>query len=396
MKLVAASTILASAMATHELRKSTPTHYSKIGVPEKSSLIELTFLLRNNEAGVEDLKREFQARSDPNNTLYGKWLSNDEVHLMTQPSKEAVQAMSQFGARCRDTSCSFMTLETTFAAAEELLDTTYHKWQHKDGAVLHRTDRYTLPKELADHVVVVGPTVRFPNSPSAILGGELEAGQGNDPATLRKLYKVNDAVGGAASSNRQAVTAFLKQLYSEDDLNTFFDNQAPFAAKTPISLIGDATAGSPGVESMLDIEYMPAMGALNPTEFWGFSGASPNDAEDEPFLTWLYTAGNTTDAEIPLVFSTSYGEDEDSEVTTDYSDRINVEFMKLGVRGVSVLFASGDSGAVGMGPDKCPGDKFVTQVAERQSVHYCGGRNAGKGNARRELDRQFRGVQQRL
>ena len=50
--------------------------------------------------------------------------------------------------------------------------------------------------------------------------------------------------------------------------------------------MGDATTGFvAGIESMLDIEYMPALGALNPTEFWGYSGSSPNSAEDEPFLT---------------------------------------------------------------------------------------------------------------
>ena len=55
-------------------------------------------------------------------------------------------------------------------------------------------------------------------------------------------------------------------------------------------------------------------GALVPTEFWGFSGVSPNGAEDEPFLSWLYAVGNASDAEVPRVFSTSYGEDEGAEV----------------------------------------------------------------------------------
>ena len=44
------------------------------------------------------------------------------------------------------------------------------------------------------------------------------------------------------------------------------------------------------------------------------------------------------------MISTSYGEDE-STTPLDYADRINVEFMKAGVRGISLLFASGDSGA---------------------------------------------------
>jgi hypothetical protein len=78
---------------------------------------------------------------------------------------------------------------------------------------------------------------------------------------------VNDVLGGTASTNNQAVTAFLSQYYSESDLDKFFDTQFPAGASTPIKLVGDATdGGRAGVESMLDIEYMPAMGALNPTE----------------------------------------------------------------------------------------------------------------------------------
>jgi len=51
-------------------------------------------------------------------------------------------------------------------------------------------------------------------------------------------------------------------------------------------------------------------------------------------------------ANAPFVFSVSYGEDEDSN-TLDYVTRCDTEFMKLGSRGISILFASGDSGVGG-------------------------------------------------
>jgi len=51
-------------------------------------------------------------------------------------------------------------------------------------------------------------------------------------------------------------------------------------------------------------------------------------------------------ANIPLVFSISYGEDEKS-VGTDYGNRVNVEFQKVGVRGSSIMVASGDDGSGG-------------------------------------------------
>jgi hypothetical protein len=187
---------------------------------------------------------------------------------------------------------------------------------------------YSIPSSISEHVALVGPTTRFPK-PSLAKASPSVGKTQNTPSNLRSLYSVNDVLGGTAKNNNQAVTAFLGQYYSESDLNKFWEKQFPDGAETPIKLVGDATTGRAGVESMLDIEYMPALGALNPTEFWGFSGASPMDEADEPFLTWLSTVSNTTDDDVPLVFSTSYGEDETAEVPSDYADRINTEFMKV-------------------------------------------------------------------
>jgi len=58
-----------------------------------------------------------------------------------------------------------------------------------------------------------------------------------------------------------------------------------------------------------------------------------------------------------LVFSVSYGDDEDS-VTYDYAWRCNVEFQKQGLRGISLLFASGDDGAGSEGNDTTNGCQF--------------------------------------
>lgn len=57
-------------------------------------------------------------------------------------------------------------------------------------------------------------------------------------------------------------------------------------------------------------------------------------------VSWL----QTSDTEVPQLFSTSYGEDEDS-VTPAYAGRVVTEFQKVGARGITLLFASGDSGA---------------------------------------------------
>lgn len=40
----------------------------------------------------------------------------------------------------------------------------------------------------------------------------------------------------------------------------------------------------------------------------------------------------------------SYG-DIEASLSSSYAHRLNAEFMKIGIRGVSIIFAAGDSGA---------------------------------------------------
>merc|ERR1711979_186155 len=49
----------------------------------------------------------------------------------------------------------------------------------------------------------------------------------------------------------------------------------------------------------------------------------------------------------PLVHSVSYGNDEVQQSSTQYMEQCNIAFMKAGVKGLSILFASGDQGVCG-------------------------------------------------
>ena len=106
---------------------------------------------------------------------------------------------------------------------------------------------------------------------------------------------------------------------------------------------GEKNAGaSPGSEANLDVQYMSAVSGGVPTEVWSFGGMSPDTpAINEPFLefvTYLNALEN-----VPSVVSTSYGEDEGS-TSLAYAVRVQYEFGVAALRGVSLVFASGDSG----------------------------------------------------
>lgn len=74
----------------------------------------------------------------------------------------------------------------------------------------------------------------------------------------------------------------------------------------------------------------------------------------------------------PLVNSVSYGNDEKQQTSVAYMYSCNAQFMKAGVRGISVLFASGDQGVCGregcgifkkrFKPDFPGGSPYITVV----------------------------------
>lgn len=210
--------------------------------------------------------------------------------------------------------------------------------------------------------------MHFPGvgGPSPILGADPTATRStNTPKALRELYNVVDE--GKAVGNKQAVTAFLQQYYNDSDLKSFWSKFCGniTCGKGEVTLIGDATTGRAGTESMLDIETITGIAGNVDSEFWGYAGVSPDNAENEPFMKWLTQMSNTSDADIPKVFSTSYGEDE-SSWSFEAAQRLNVEFQKAGARGITLLYASGDEGSncqdevyVPEGPGSSP---YVTSV----------------------------------
>jgi len=156
-----------------------------------------------------------------------------------------------------------------------------------------------------------------------------------DPSALRELYATG-STQGTAKNNSQSVIQFLGQYADNADLKEFYYLFASELSVDAVSYRGPDT-GLSGVEASLDIQYVTAMGAKVPTLFW----SNPNEGNMEPFLNWLADLANTTSP--PLVISVSYGDDEAS-ATAKYLDRLNAEFMKAGVRGITIMFASGDSG----------------------------------------------------
>merc|ERR1719265_1182187 len=194
-----------------------------------------------------------------------------------------------------------ITAKVTIETAERMLSAKYHQHHHSSGVEITRVvDGYSLPDEVALAVDFVSPTVHFPgvHRPGSKLGASDDGSMFNTPKALRQLYNVD--AEGKADGNKQAVTAFLEQGYADASLKQFWSSYCDGinCGKGEVTLVGDATTGH-GTESMLDIETITGISGNVASEFWGFSGRSPDNAENEPFMKWLAQVSSTGDDTIP-------------------------------------------------------------------------------------------------
>lgn len=361
-----------------------PSGWQAGGRAARGERLELSFAVR--QQGLAELTQKVLSVSSPSSPEYGQHLANEEVQRLTAPEAAHIEAVESFlrghglEPRRATPNGDFIVAEASVELAERMLGTEYSRFIHSSGAEVTRAlGGYSLPGDVAAAVDFVAPTthipgVRRPRTPKE--GHALdEEGLGvNSPKNLRKLYSVG-SVEGKAAGNKQAVTAFLEQGYSALSLKAFwamFCRGIDCGRGLP-KTVGDRTGGLPGTESMLDIETITGVAGNVSSEFWGFAGRSSDNPNNEPFLKWLQQVGSTSDAEVPKIFSTSYGENEGSW-SMAAAQRLNVEFQKAGARGISLLFASGDSG-----PNCNAQGKFVPQgPASSPWVTAVGGTGPGK------------------
>ncbi|KAI9691946.1 MAG: hypothetical protein M1820_009654 [Bogoriella megaspora] len=291
---------------------------------------------------------------------------------------------------------NWVQFDGTIEEAERLFDTKYWYYQHKhSGGYRIACDSYSIPEHVREHVDFAMPTIQLdglrpvanidPTRAISVPNGEL-TGLSNCSSLrtiecLRAIY--NFGAGNTSSpGNQLGIGEWADYLY-EPDLPVFFNNYT--SPKIPaetvpefISIDGGkranlstAQAGS-GVESALDIQTGYSIIWPQQTRLYQV-GDSVNvdsvgtfniflDALDESYCTYEGGDQPYVDPEYPdpneggytgplqcggaptsNVFSFSYGQIEGA-LPVFYQQRQCNEWMKLGLQGVSVLFASGDSG----------------------------------------------------
>ncbi|KAH8979053.1 subtilisin-like protein [Lactarius hatsudake] len=351
-----------------------PGKWESIGQPPVGTTIDLSIALKpHRDHALADAIHEV---SNPKHPKYGAYLSKEQVANLVAPHPYTLKLVETWlghhGVSPSNVSTShggnWLTVtRVPVSTANELLGASYQLYRRTGtNETILRTVGYALPAALHAHVQTVAPTTYFGSllrpreRPRGHRGRAVAALSTRDglvtPSFLRSLYNSVTYQPAATHQNTIGVTGFQGEYASDEDLDKFM-RLFRSDAHDPTFLVIDINdsgydPNKPGSEANLDMQYTQGIAWPTPHVFYSIGGLAEEFIPDsfqpvnnnEPFLGWLDTMIRLED--IPQTISTSYGGDEQT-FPRDYATSVCDLFGQLGVRGISVLFASGDSGVGG-------------------------------------------------
>ncbi|OAA80230.1 tripeptidyl-peptidase 1 precursor [Akanthomyces lecanii RCEF 1005] len=332
---------------------------------------QLNLHIRLKEENLDQLQKRTLEISDPYHADYGKHLTKAEVDALTAPTKDTVDSvtkwLSSHGVDAGQVNSGFLTVSVSVDQAKKMLDADYGLYAHADtGRETIRATSYSLPGSVHGAIDMVQPTTLFSDlglstsknmipiqkalaSSNQARDGDVCSQEGSSTKCLRQNYNVQ---GYNASNGKTTfgITGFLGEVPSPDSLSNYlqkYDSDIPSDTSFKVESINNGPT-EPGGQGEADLDVQISVALVYPidTVFYSTGGSPPTTGpggeQNEPYLDWLkYTLALDSPSQ---TYSISYGDDEPT-VPNDYADAVCAQFMKLGARGVSVLTASGDSGA---------------------------------------------------
>ncbi|KAI0966227.1 tripeptidyl-peptidase 1 precursor [Xylaria arbuscula] len=367
-----------------------PRGWAKVERAPADHLLDLQIGLK--QSNFAELEKQLYQVSDPAHSKYGQHLSAEDVEKLVKPTKQTSDLVHEWlgdnGIVPESYSAAkdWVTVRLPVSQIEELLNTEYHIFEHEDGAKVARAPSWSLPNHLHDHIDTIQPTNSFfrahqqasdivvdagvlpqPKIESYPTGSGISAVCNNasvTPQCFETLYQTKGYKPRATKKNTVAFNNFLGEHPIRSDgelfLKKFRPEYASVASTFPQLTIADGPGDGPIVdgesqEANLDFQAITGINPQTPIISFSTGGSPPfipsastPTNSNEPYLVWVNWL--LKQKSIPLVISTSYGDDEQT-VPTSYARRVCQQFAQVGARGTSLLFSSGDAGVGTVG--KC-------------------------------------------
>ncbi|KAM0334167.1 hypothetical protein ACHAQA_001187 [Verticillium albo-atrum] len=333
----------------------------------------ITLQIALKHQNIDQLESQLRAVSDPSSPDYGHYLSKDEVNELFSPSNESATAVEAWLTKAGITDVSkqgpIIDIVTTVEKANELLEADF-AWFEVEGSRKLRTTEYSIPDELEAHIDLVAPTTFFGRSKAHTMTPEFPAHLATrqsrntttclyviTPECLEQAYHYGAYEADPEAGSRVAFASFLNQSARQDDLSQYlatFNLPANNFTTTLISGGEDHQDPKGDInEANLDAQFLAAVTKNLPITQYITGGSPPfvpnlritnaSTNTNEPYLDFYEELLARADDEVPQVVSSSYGDDEQT-VPREYAERVCRLIGMMGLRGVTVLEASGDGG----------------------------------------------------
>ena len=315
---------------------------------------EVTFIIQ--QKNMDELIRILHDVSDPYSPNYGQHWTRDEVVGLTSNAvgRDAVATylhMNGASVISETPAGEYITAKAPIKVWEKMFNTEFFLFTltHRDNSIetVIRAADYWIPRDLNEHVASVLNTIeilgkpfrhrsRAPPASKTSKFGSTEVGS-MTPPKLKAYYNSSMAMGSIDST--QAIYACEEQYYSPANLVDFQADQDS-AVMPAVNEYGDHASDEMCQISSInceegnaDMQYITTMSPLSPTTFW---------YDDSWYTNWLITVANSVNP--PKVLSISYDTPE-TGLPASYFDAFNVQAIKMGTMGVTIVGAAGDDGA---------------------------------------------------
>jgi subtilase family serine protease len=327
--------------------------------PNKTPQLEFTIALKTRN--TELLQTALEVVSNPNSSNYGEYYSKEWIKKVVSPSiLEMIPVFNWLNTnniKVLNNNGDSLLCKGKIRDIEKLLNVTMKKYKHYyNGKYMYRSHKdYTIPKKLNKIVLFVeGISNKLiekhsiyshnywndepPVSDNNYAGKEI----------IYRLYNVTLPKSTMGSVSLASIEYQGNSGFSQSDLSlSEFKNGAK--NNTVQNIVGTDTGTD--LESQLDIQMMGINAPNTTLWFWDDNN-------------WLFSlASKMSNAKkIPDIISMSWGWSEtdqcsitqcNNETAKQYVDRVNIEYIKLGLRGVTITVASGDAGAPGRTNEDC-------------------------------------------
>jgi tripeptidyl-peptidase-1 len=307
----------------------------------------LVGLRRSN---LDKLQALFTESSTPGSKGYLEHASWLEMGDMVRPSAEAIGQVVGMLASKGATGIQvashgdYIKASVPMQELEMLTSGHFQTFQQESTgrSLIRLVGGVSLPAAIAKHVETFTGLHGFPLDSAPVLGNSSAAGAVT-PTVINKVYGIDaKSVKRSGKTNIQGIGQFQGQYVSPTDLSDFCKQYDSTANCGIAKFIGKNVGTQPGIESMLDVEYITGLATGVPT--WVYSYPSFDFCSD--LLKWASDVAG--ESQHPNVVSLSYGSQKIGFCDATTVKRLSEDVQKLGAMGVTVLIASGDDGSGGM------------------------------------------------